>query len=149
MGLRYRASLPTGDMSSLPGSLSASVNTCLRDFLSQDRGSVRAANDKTFDSRANDHVDWLIQHSADFESLSRCTPQQALAIIGTYIRHCNMGLAGCQRKAQLAEKTLGGYIRSAATWWRDAVGVAVPIYQPALPGEKPKLHPFLADILQQ
>lgn len=69
--------------------------------------------------------------------------------MGTYIRHCNMGLAGCQRKAHLAEKTLGGYIRSAATWWREALGIDVPVYQPALPGEKPKLNPFLGDILHQ
>ena len=47
-----------------------------------------------------------------------------------------MGLVGCKQKEKLAEKTLGGYIRLAATWWKEALGIEVLVYWPALPARR-------------
>ena len=50
----------------------------------------------------------------------------------------------------MCEKTLTGYMRSAATWWRQTLGWEIPMYNPATQFSKqPKMHPLLSDILQQ
>lgn len=148
MGLRYQQQLPSGDLSSLPDALRAVVSASEDNFVSKDRGSVRAANDGTFDSRANHFVHWLQRYGTDLRLLPSYPPGVAIKIIGAYVEQVNLGdsYKGLQN---LADKTLNGYIQAAAAAWQHYAGYAVPIYQPSVPGKENKLVPFLSDILAQ
>jgi hypothetical protein len=142
--------LPTQDLSGLPSPARAAIRAGYDSFLQQDRGSVRAANDGTLDTRAYHFGDWLLGIGIQLELLSRLSQEQAVALIGTYLRCVNAG-DSCKGQRNLMEKTLGGYARSAATFWKIATGgtVSPPIFLPHQPGSKATMHPFLADILQQ
>jgi hypothetical protein len=75
---------------------------------------------------------------------------QVIMIIGTYICFVNLG-GGCQKCCtNLVEKTLVGYMNAAATWWEHNGGYPVNLYlPPAHVGQKPRLCPFLGDIVNQ
>lgn len=62
----------------------------------------------------------------------------------------NLG-GGCQRgRTNLVEATLVGYMNAAATWWEFHGGRPVNLYlPPSRVGQKPKLRPFLWDIVNQ
>jgi len=149
VGLRYQSALPTQDLSGLPSPLRASIIDSYDHFCSKDRGGIRAGNDKTIDSRADDFVNWLRRKGVKFELLAGYSSGQQIALAGAYIREVNLGLAGCQNKSNVAEKTLNGYLKSISTWWRQYTGQHMPLYQ-QLPNKKePQLDPFLEDIIAQ
>ena len=107
LGLRYRTALPLGDMSTLSSALQAVVRTSQDSFLSKDRGSVRAGNDKTFDSRAEHFIDWLQRHEYTIESLASHPPRSEvpISVIGAYLRCVNEG-DSCRKQANLSQDTL-------------------------------------------
>jgi hypothetical protein len=73
---------------------------------------------------------------------------EAIAVVGTYIRQVNLG-DSLKSQANLTEKTLMGYLKSAATLYHSYAGAPLSLYVPAPTGGEAKLHPFLANILQQ
>lgn len=148
VGLRYESGIPTRDLSGLSSKLQATIDDCYRDYIGKDRGSVRAANDRTLDSRADHFVDWLRGQEVDFQSLSRIEENQVIAIIGSYARQVNLGY-GLTGKQNLVEGTLVGYMNAAASWWTKATGKPINICMPLHSGKKAKLVPFLADIVTQ
>ena len=91
VGLRYTNALPTLELSSLSGPLRALVHDSYDHFISQDRGSIRAGNDKTFDSRADYFECWLERNQFSVELFSRLSQSEAIAVIGTYVRQVNLG----------------------------------------------------------
>jgi len=49
----------------------------------------------------------------------------------------------------MAEKTLGGYMRLAATAWAKYAGYKVPLYDMSGGKSKPVLNKYVADIFEQ
>jgi len=148
MGLRYRSALPAGDVSTLPSALQDACRIGYSDFKGRDRGSMRAGNDQTFDTRADHFENWLLEKQCPLDRLKGVSPDDVVALIGTYVRYVNLG-DSIKGKENLSEKTLVGYMNSVATLYKEATGLVVPLYEPTMPGKKPTLVPYLRDILQQ
>jgi hypothetical protein len=148
VGLRYTTALPTLELSSLSGALHALVLNSYDCFVRHDWGSNRARNDKTFDSHADHFECWLQRNEYSIKLFARLLQDEAIAVVGTYIRQVNLG-DSLKSQANLTKKTLMGYLKSAATLYHSYAGAPLSLYVPAPTGGKAKLHPFLADILQQ
>jgi len=157
LGLRYRGALASSDLSGLPGPLRTLVRACQDHYLSQDRGAVRAANDKTIDSRAHFFAHWLQKHGIDIQLLSRLSPQQIKAlippedmvqVIGTFMHCVNLGNS-INGDFNMVEKTLRGYMSSAAQYWFLLTGMEVPLYMQVQSKKEPQLNRYLNDVLEQ
>jgi hypothetical protein len=48
-----------------------------------------------------------------------------------------------------SDKTIRGYMTSAAEAWKALTGMTVPLYEDPKDGERAKLKPIVADILSQ
>jgi hypothetical protein len=101
-------------------------------------------------TQAENFVNWLREQHIQLECLQTIKEDQVIMIIGTYIRFVNLG-GGCQKGCtNLVEKTLVCYMNAAATWWEHNGGHPVNLYlPPAQVGQKPRLCPFLWDIINQ
>jgi len=126
----------------------SSCPSWLRLYICKDRGSVRAANNKTFDSHANHFENWLLRNGTDLRTLARIPPEVVIAVIGMCMRCVNLGVS-CRGKSNMAEKTLGGYMRLAATAWAKYAGYKVPLYDMSGGKSKPVLNKYIADIFEQ
>jgi hypothetical protein len=73
---------------------------------------------------------------------------EVITVVGTYIRQANLG-DSLKLKANLTKKTLMSYMKSAATLYHHYAGALLSLYISSPTGGEAKLHPFLADILQQ
>jgi hypothetical protein len=73
---------------------------------------------------------------------------EVITVVGTYIRQANLG-DSLKLKANLTKKTLMSYMKSAATLYHHYAGALLSLYISSPTGGEAKLHPFLADILEQ
>jgi hypothetical protein len=148
--LRYRAVLPTADLSAFPDSLRTIINNCHAHFLAEDRGHIRAANDQSHDSRATHFAQWLFSfdgvHPGFLQALSQ---NEALAIMGLYLRALLDG-DNIKHRTDLGEDTLMGYVRAAAQYLETQYGIDVPIFlQSGQSRQRNHFHPYLADLIAQ
>jgi hypothetical protein len=112
LGLRYTTALPSLNLSSLLGPLQALVCDSYDHFVSKDRGSVRAGNDKTIDSRADYFECWLERSKFSVQLFARLSQNKAIVVVGTFARQVNLGDSLCGQ-TNLSKKTLMGYMKAA------------------------------------
>ena len=113
-----------------------------------DRGSIRAGNDRTFDSRADHFERWLQRNQYSVELFARLPQSEAIAVVGTYVRQVNLG-DSIKSTKNMSEKTLIGYMKSAAATYLKASRKTLSLYVPSPTGGNDVLHPYLSDVIHQ
>jgi hypothetical protein len=155
VGLRYRAMLPSTSLPAAGSTLSRIVGDFETSLNSRDRGSVRAGNDHTFDSRARHFVDWLgvegISWSELVQAVRLSDERVVISVLGRFLESVSQG-GGLRSTANPAAGTLAGYLRAAHTLLESATGVTIPyVYSGAMAkgSGSSRIHSALADILAQ
>ena len=138
--------VPTGEVSNLPPAFRASYDNCVRDFVTADRGQVRANNDKTFDSRAEVFTDWCTDMEFSEHDLRQLDDRQCLMVLGTFVREVKLGYNKKQLTDMTAD-TIRGYLTSAHRYLELLLGRHIPIMDPNHGGKSQRYHPFLSEQL--
>jgi hypothetical protein len=75
-------------------------------------------------------------------------PEQAVALISEFMEdvHHDNSLKNTKNSS---DKTIQGYMPSAAEAWKAITGMTVPLYEDPKDGERAKLKPIVGDILSQ
>jgi hypothetical protein len=119
-------------LSSLPSPARAAISAHYDNFLHQDWGSIRAANDQTFDQTFDSHaiyfVHWLQEECFDDQSLWVTTPKQALTLISAVMEDVHQGHS-LRNTHNPSDKTINSYMTSAAEAWRVLTWMMVPLYE--------------------
>lgn len=145
LGLRYRGMLPIGSLTSLPPAAQAALNHAFNNFITLDRGVVRAKNDRTLEARAAYFSTWLTRNGYSHESLASLSPGAAIATLGLFLLSVATG-DNIQQRSHLCPKSLAGYLKAAATYLEDRTNQSIPVY---MDHHHKTLHPFLAEVLNQ
>jgi hypothetical protein len=147
--------LPSTHLQTAGSTLSRIVGDFEASLSSRDRGSVRAGNDHTFDSRARHFVDWLgvegIQWSELVHSVRLANERVVISVFGRFLEYVSQG-RGLRSTANPQAGTLAGYLRAAHTLLESATGVSIPyVYSGAMAkgSGSSRMHSALADILAQ
>jgi hypothetical protein len=148
LGLCYSSALPTINLSGLPSPARAAISARYNNFIGQDWGSVRAANGQTFDSCAIYFVHWVRGKCFNYKSLQQTTPEQAVMLISAFMEDVHHGKS-LKNTKNPSNKTIQGYMTSAAEAWKAITGMTVPLYEDPKDGKHAKLKPIIGDILSQ
>jgi hypothetical protein len=136
-------------VSDLPAPARAAIESCISDFLTQDRGHIRSGNDGTSDSRFVFFARWLDKMQFTQQSAAALTDGQTIKLLGTYLNHLRHGVT-LQQSSTIVDQTLRGYINAAANVFTVLTRRRCLAYDPAtLHQRQPSFHPFLKEQLTQ
>ena len=135
-------------MSAFPPSLWTAINDSHHNFITADRGHLRAANDQTFDTRITHFHNWIHSFSGvDSRFLQMLSQGQALAIIGTYMQALKDG-DNYKQLDDLCTNTIMGYSHTAALYLETQYKITVPLYiQRGGTQKQNTINPFLLNLL--
>ena len=117
-------------------------------LATEDRGSARNANDRTFESQARHFGKWSELEDiwdTQFIQVFQDDPCQLIPILGFYLLQVADG-KGIRGTQGLAPKTITGHLHAAVAWIKVELDIEVPIYQPL---QYKGIHPAFKEILRQ
>ncbi len=147
--------LPSGNLPAVGGTLARVVSDFASSLADRNRGSVRAGNDHTFDSRARHFVDWLHLEGISWSELVQAVrlgdERTVISVLGRFLESVGQG-GGIRSTANPAAGTLAGYLRATHTLLESTISMSVPyVYSGAMAqgSGSSRIHSALADILAQ
>ncbi|CAJ1953854.1 unnamed protein product [Cylindrotheca closterium] len=129
-------------MSHLPSAFQIAVQDCIDAERNADRGSVRARNDRSFDSRAHFFAGWCIRNELSEHDLQKLDDAGCIFVLGTYLRDVKQG-DNKQKKADLMADTLCAYLSTAHKYLQHRLGQSINVMDPTYGGKQNRYHPFL------
>ena len=69
----------------------SSVQNCVSNFITADRGSVRTHNDRTFDARARYFTDWCTRMGLSEHHLQKLDDGGCILLLTTYVKAVKQG----------------------------------------------------------
>ena len=129
-------------MSHLPSAFQTAVQDCIDSERTADRGSVRARNDRSFDSRAQFFADWCLRNELSEYDLQKLDDAGCILVLGTYLRDVKRG-NNKKEKADLKADTLRAYLSTAHKYLQYRLGRSIHVMDPAYGGKQNRYHPFL------
>jgi hypothetical protein len=130
VGVRYRSGFSAGDLSGMPDSARTAVNDSVLYRRKVDRGTVRAKNDQSADSRAGHFYKWLLSHGYDDVSIPLITAASAVALLGAFVHTVALPGGTIQLAGICAPGTITGYVSAAHLWLEYVTGLTIPIHKP-------------------
>jgi hypothetical protein len=136
------------DLSNLPPTFRSVAEDSIRDFLSTERGHVRANNDRSFEAQANFFANWCRTNDLDEDNLKRLNDEECVLLLGSFLSEVKAG-DNMKQSVALKAQMLTNYLSVAHAFLQVVLARPVNIYDAQSLARQPRYHPFLGQQLAE